>query len=53
MPVFKLGDETCANNHRPMSKVYAIAKISEKIIYDKLFVVLKSVISSDCSTDGC
>ena len=42
VPIFKAGDRSCASNYRPITLISNIAKIFEKIIYNRLYAFLNA-----------
>ena len=45
-PVFKKGDRTVPTNYRPISLLPIIGKVQERLVFDKLYPFLSSVLSS-------
>ena len=48
-PVFKKDDATLVSNYRPISVLFIIPKILEKVIFDQLYDVFKPLFSSNMS----
>ena len=40
MPIFKKGDQQDCNNYRPISVLFIISKLIEKLLYNRLYKFL-------------
>ena len=40
VPLYKANDSTVFNNYRPVSKFYALSKVYERVIYERLLPIL-------------